>query len=72
MKVKYVGPFDAAFVPTGPYEGVDVPRGSVHDFPDGLALGLLEQPSNWQPVEDAPATEPEPASDAPATKKKGG
>lgn len=70
MKVRYVGPFDAAWVPTGPFDGVDVPRGAVQEFADELALGLLAQPTNWQPVQE-PENEPEPASAAPA-KKRGG
>lgn len=51
--IEYVGPFaDGVAVPYGLGEIIAAP-GVPIEVPDDLAAGLLEQPSNWQPVKAA-------------------
>lgn len=49
MEIRYVGPFDRVAVPVGDVD-VEVDRGAVGVFPDGLGERLLEQVDNWQAV----------------------
>lgn len=68
-RVRNVGIADM-FVPFGPFDGVNVPRGEVGEVPDHLAPGLLEQPSNWQAVDDEPDAKPKAADSKPSARKK--
>ena len=54
MKVRLICPNGARLVRQGDV-WVEVAAGAVHDFPDELAKGLLEQPDVWAPVKDKPA-----------------
>lgn len=54
--IEYVGPFaDGVAVPYGLGEVIAAP-GVPIEVPDDLAKGLLDQPSNWQPVAAAKST----------------
>lgn len=51
--VKYVGPHrPGVVIPYGLGE-IEAPHGAPVEVPDDLAAGLLDQPSNWQPVKAA-------------------
>lgn len=54
-KIRYVGPFEAAYFDSPRHGGFTVERDSVVDVPDPeLVASLLEQPSNWQLVDEKP------------------
>ena len=53
MKVVYVGPhIDGVAIPYGLGE-ISAQPGEPVEVPDDLAAGLLDQPTNWQPVKAA-------------------
>ena len=56
MKLRYIGPFSAAEVHTGLYDVVIVERGETADVPDHLAVQLVDQVTNWELADDAPAS----------------
>lgn len=60
QKLRYVGPMPAVYVPAHD-EYLDIERGGVVEFADGLAASLLEQYENWQP-EDATTPPAEPVA----------
>lgn len=54
-KIRYVGPFPSVYFDSPKHGGFTVEKDAVVDVPDSeLVASLLEQPSNWQPVDEKP------------------
>ena len=70
MKLTYVGPLDGVVVPLPLGGEIDVLPGESADFPDSLAVQLLEQPSNWKAAAKAKPTDDKPAAPAADAKEK--
>jgi len=54
MRVRYVGPFrPGAFVPLGPFTGIEIEYRKAGEVPDDIGAGLIIQP-DWELVSESP------------------